>query len=192
MPYRDHTKKSDSVKHWTGLFLIESLFSLRRRRMVSPGLLAGAAHPRRQKHREMPPPGASAPAFAATVVPLLNRCRARPPPCKTSKARRVVNALWNACWGMGCFRASILDFRAKLANRCKLFPIYTLFRASILDFKPRLANRCKLFPVYALLCASILDFKARLANRCKVLPVYALQRAVILDFRSRLENHCMV
>ena len=32
------------------------------------GLLAGAAHPRRQKHREMPPPGASAPAFAATVV----------------------------------------------------------------------------------------------------------------------------
>ena len=30
---------------------------------------AGAAHPRRQKHREMPPPGASAPAFAATVEP---------------------------------------------------------------------------------------------------------------------------
>ena len=28
---------------------------------------AVAAHPRRQKHREMPPPGASAPAFAATV-----------------------------------------------------------------------------------------------------------------------------
>ena len=28
---------------------------------------AGAARPRRQKHREMPPPGASAPAFAATV-----------------------------------------------------------------------------------------------------------------------------
>ena len=27
------------------------------------GLLAGAAHPRRQKHREMPPPGASAPAL---------------------------------------------------------------------------------------------------------------------------------
>ena len=33
------------------------------------GLLAGAAHPRRQKHREMPPPGASAPAFAAAVEP---------------------------------------------------------------------------------------------------------------------------
>ena len=82
MPYRDHTKKSDSVKHWTGLFLIESLFSLRRVvewRLLSGycwaatvergGLLAGAAHPRRQKHREMPPPGASAPAFAAAVAP---------------------------------------------------------------------------------------------------------------------------
>ena len=40
------------------------------------------------------------------------------------------------------FRASILDFRAKLGNRCKLFPVNTLFRASILDFKAKLANRC--------------------------------------------------
>ncbi len=40
------------------------------------------------------------------------------------------------------FRASILDFKARLANRCKLFPVYTLFRASILDFKARLENRC--------------------------------------------------
>ena len=39
-------------------------------------------------------------------------------------------------------RASILDFRAKLENQCKVFPVYTLFRASILDFRPRLANRC--------------------------------------------------
>ena len=40
------------------------------------------------------------------------------------------------------FRASILDFRARLENRCKLFPVFTLFRASILDFKAKLANRC--------------------------------------------------
>ena len=39
-------------------------------------------------------------------------------------------------------RASILDFRARLGNRCKLFPVYTLFRASILDFKPKFGNRC--------------------------------------------------
>ena len=60
----------------------------------------------------------------------------------------------------------------------------------ILDFKPRLENRCKLFPVSALFRASILDFKARLANRCILLPVYALQRASILDFRPRLANRC--
>ena len=35
----------------------------------------------------------------------------------------------------------------------------TLQRAGILDFRPRLENRCKLFPVYALLRASILDFR---------------------------------
>ncbi|MCI7749437.1 MAG: hypothetical protein MSH61_03665 [Bacteroidales bacterium] len=49
-------------------------------------------------------------------------------------------------------------------------PGNVLLRASILDFRPRLANRCKNFPVYPLLRASILDFKPRLGNRCKVLP----------------------
>ena len=41
--------------------------------------------------------------------------------------------------------ASILDFRVKLANRCKLLPVYALLRASILDFKAKLGNRCKDF-----------------------------------------------
>ncbi len=27
-------------------------------------------------------------------------------------------------------------------NCCKVYPVYTLFRASILDFRPRLGNRC--------------------------------------------------
>ena len=63
--------------------------------------------------------------------------------------------------------ASILDFRPRLANRCKVLPVYTIFRASILDFKPRLGNRCRLFPVYPLFRASILDFRPRLANRCR-------------------------
>ena len=89
-------------------------------------------------------------------------------------------------------RASILDFKPKLANRCKVFPDCTLLRASILDFKPRLANRCKLFPVYPLFRASILDFKPRLGNRCKLFPVYPLFRASILDFRAKLENRCKV
>ena len=67
------------------------------------------------------------------------------------------------------FRASILNFKPRLGNRCKLFPDSTLFRALILDFKPRLANRCKLFPDYTLLRASILDFRARLANHCSTI-----------------------
>ena len=66
--------------------------------------------------------------------------------------------------------ASILDFKPRLENRCKLFPVYTLIRASILDFRAKLANRCKLFSVYTLIRASILDFRARLANRCRVSP----------------------
>ena len=100
-----------------------------------------------------------------------------------------MNAYCGMCWGCagdvlrdllreraedGLLRASILDFKPKLANRCKLFPVYTIFHASILDFRARLANRCKLFPDYTLLRASILDFRSRLGNRCKVFPVYTL------------------
>ena len=65
--------------------------------------------------------------------------------------------------------ATILDFRPRLENRCKDFPVYTLFRALILDFKARLANQCKDFLVYPLLRASILDFRAKLANRCSTI-----------------------
>ncbi|MDD7531466.1 MAG: hypothetical protein PUK15_01800 [Bacteroidales bacterium] len=39
-------------------------------------------------------------------------------------------------------RASILDFRPRLGNRCRVLPVYALLRASILKFKPRLGNRC--------------------------------------------------
>ena len=41
---------------------------------------AGAAHPRRQIHREMPPPGASAPALAATVEPASTHITSGMPP----------------------------------------------------------------------------------------------------------------
>ena len=42
--------------------------------------MAGAAHPRRQKHREMPPPGASAPAFTATAEPTSTQITSGIPP----------------------------------------------------------------------------------------------------------------
>ena len=86
--------------------------------------------------------------------------------------------------------ASILDFRPRLENRCKLLPVYALLRASILDFRLRLANRCKLFLVSALLRASILDFRAKLGNRCKETLKNSPKAASILDFKPRLENRC--
>ena len=80
----------------------------------------------------------------------------------------------------------------ELWNHCRFLPGNGLQRASILDFRPRLANRCRVFPGNALKCASILDFRARLANRCKVFLGNALKCASILDFRPRLGNRCSV
>ena len=70
--------------------------------------------------------------------------------------------------GLGAFRAVILDFRPRLANRCKETLKKNPKAASILDFKPKLGNRCKDFPENNLLRASILDFRLRLGNRCKL------------------------
>ena len=60
----------------------------------------------------------------------------------------------------------------------------------ILDFKARLGNRCRVFPGNAHKCASILDFRPKLENRCRKTLEKTLQRASILDFRSRLGNRC--
>ena len=66
-----------------------------------------------------------------------------PPPCKTSKARRVLRRAMERVPGDMLLPASILDFKPRLGNRCKLFHDYTLLRASIHDFRLRLGNRCK-------------------------------------------------
>ena len=156
---------------------------------------AGAAHPRRQKHREMPPPGASAPAFAATVEPTFTQITSNLPPAylqSDSSNERVLGMTCAVFPVYTLMRASILDFRPRLANRCKVLPVYTILRASILDFRVELANRCKDFPVYGHLRASILDFRPELANQCKDFPVYPLFRASILDFRPELANRCKV
>ena len=80
----------------------------------------------------------------------------------------------------------MLDFGARLANRCKVFPVYALLRASILKFKPRFENRCKVFPGNSPKAASILDFIHRLANQCSFLPGNASCTAVILDLRGSI------
>ena len=90
---------------------------------------------------------------------------------------------------LGAFRAVILDFRPRFANRCKVLPVFTLLRASILDFRLRLANRCKLFPVYTLFRASILDFRLRLGNRCRV-EWFRLQLSLLQRGIARLQHRC--
>ena len=81
-------------------------------------LKAGAAHPRRQKHREMPPPGASAPAFAATVEP----ARARPH-AKHPRQDACFGARWNACRGMCCFMHRFLILSPDLGIDASFSPI---------------------------------------------------------------------
>ena len=83
---------------------------------------AGAAHPRRQKQREMPPPGASAPAFAATVEPASTKITSGIPPTYLRHDSSI-----NACWGMGCclhrFLISGLDLRID-AGFCLFTPSF--------------------------------------------------------------------
>ena len=86
----------------------------------------------------------------------------------------------------GLLPTSILDFRARLANRCKVLPVYALLRASILKFKPRFENQCKVLSGNSPKAASILDFMPRLANQCSFLPGNASCTAVILDLRGSI------
>ena len=130
---------------------------------------AGAAHPRRQKHREMPPLGASSPSFAATVEPAFTQ---------------ITFGLLPA------YLQSDSSNERVLGMTCAVLPVYTLFRASILDFKPKLANRCKVFPVYGHSRASILDFRGSIWESLHGLPGNSLVAAAILDFRPRFANHC--
>ena len=87
------------------------------------------------------------------------------------------------------FRASILDFRPRIGNRCIDSGDLLGFRASILDFKPRLGNRCTESGDFRGFRAVILDFRSKLANQCTDSGDLLGFRAVILDFRPRIENH---
>ena len=72
---------------------------------------AGGAHPRRQKQREMPPPGASEPAFAATVEPASTQITSDLP---------TARLIYKRVLGDGLLLASILDFRPRFGNRCSV------------------------------------------------------------------------
>ena len=81
------------------------------------------------------------------------------------------------CWGCaGDVLRDVLEVRAE----DRLLP------ASILDFRARLGNRCKELPGNVLLRAAILDFGPRLKNHCKIFPRNTLQRAAIPDFMGSI------
>ena len=79
---------------------------------------------------------------------------------------------------------SILDFKPKLENRCKLFQVYALQRALILDLRGSIGESLMFYRRNAPGDAVILDFRLRLGNHCKIIPKNTLQRAVILDLRG--------
>ena len=78
----------------------------------------------------------------------------------------------STCNGRGGYEVRV-RFHSSLPRRRMVPPAERHYPtdASILDFRPRLGNRCRVFPVYALLRASILDFRAKLANRCSIIVV---------------------
>ena len=67
------------------------------RAMSVAAFKAGAAHPRRQKFREMPPPGASAPAFAATIEPASTQITSGIPPTDLRRDSSNERVLKMAC-----------------------------------------------------------------------------------------------
>ena len=164
---------------------------LRRGPLSVAACWAGAAHPRRQKHREMPPPGASAPAFATTAEPA-----SAPPPCKHPRQRRVLGCAMERVLGdvlkmsrlLHRFLISGADLRIDVRFSPFMPSCVHRFLISCPDlgidagFSPETAQRLHRFLI------SCLD----LGIDARFLPGNALQCAVILDFRLKLANHCMV
>ena len=106
--------------------------------------LAGAAHPRRQKHREMPPPGASAPAFAATAEPASCPPHAKHPKQDTSSTRdeRLLEDVQGMCWGcvlkIGCFLHRFLISGPDLRIDARISPFKPSFVHRFLISSPDL------------------------------------------------------
>ena len=146
---------------------------------------AGAAHPRRQKHREMPPPGASAPALAATVEPASTHITSGIPPTYLQNDSSNERVLKVACC---VHRFLISGSDLGIDARFCLFMPSCVHRFLILG--GQFGNHCRFFPVYAFLRAVILDLRGSIWESLHGLPGNSLVAAAILDFRPRFANHC--
>ena len=141
--------------------------------------LAGAAHPRRQKHREMPPPGASAPAFAATVEPVSMQTVYG----ETHRQRVMERVLKMCCMDCPCFdlmAASIRNSGPEIENRCTDCPCFDLMAASIRKSGPEIGNRCTDCPCFDLCTAAIRKSGPEIRNHFMEIPETSLVAAAIV------------
>ena len=133
----------------------------------------------------MPPPGASAPAFAATVEPTFTQITSDLSPTylqSDSSNERVL--------GMTCcvHRFLISGPNLRIDARFSRFTATRVHRFLILG--GQFGNHCRFFPVYAFLRAVILDLRGSIWESLHGLPGNSLVAAAILDFRPRFANHC--
>ena len=150
---------------------------------------AGAAHPRRQKHREMPPPGASAPAFAATVEPASMQTVYG----ETHRQRVMERVLKMCCMDFPCFdlfAASIRKSGLEIKNRCMDCPCFDLLAASIRKSGLEIENRCTVCPCFDLFAASIRKSGLKIKNRCTEVPEMIGCAASIRKSGLEIENRC--
>ena len=157
----------------------------------------------------MPPPGASAPAFAATVEPTFTQI-----PSDLSPTYLQSDSSNERVLGMTCcvhrflisgpnlrIDARISPFTPSCVHRFLIsgpnlgidarFSRFTATRVHrFLILGGQFGNHCRFFPVYALLRAVILDFRGSIWESLHGLPGNSLVAAAILDFRPRFANHC--
>ena len=150
---------------------------------------AGAAHPRRQKHRKMPPPGASAPAFAATVEPASMQTVYG----ETHRQRVMERVLKMCCTDCPCFdlmAASIRKSGPEIENRCTKVSEMTGCAAVIANSGPEIKNRCTEVPEMIGYAAVIANSGPEIKNRCTEVPEMIGCAASIRKFGLEIENLC--
>ena len=143
---------------------------------------AGAAHPRRQKHRKMPPPGASAPAFAATVEPASMQTVYG----ETHRQRVMERVLKMCCTDCPCFdlmAASIRKSGLEIENRCTKVSEMTGCAAVIANSGPEIKNRCTEVPEMIGCAAVIANSGPEIQNRCST--IVSQKRIACLRSRCR-------
>ena len=178
------------LSSFAGLSVERGVGSFRGGRALSVAAFwAGAAHPRRQKHREMPPPGASAPAFAATVEPVSMQTVYG----ETHRQRVMERVLKMCCRVLpvyAFFAALIANSGSEIKNRCTEVPEMIGCAAVIANSGLKIRNRCTEVPEMIGCAAVIANSGLEIRNRCTKVPEMTGCAAVIANSGPEIENRC--